>query len=67
MTMVITFPANPTAGQEFLPDNGVTYIWTGSYWSNAVPTQAGQAFYTVVGGSAATEIFNNTLDGGNGA
>ena len=65
--MAITFPINPALGQEYLADNGVTYNWMGSYWSNAVPTQAGTAFYTAVGGSAATEIFNNTIDGGNGA
>lgn len=65
--MVIIFPTNPTEGQEFLADNSVTYIWTGSYWSNKIPTQAGTAFHTAVGGFAATETFNNTLDGGNGA
>lgn len=64
MIMPITFPTNPTLGQEFLPDNGVTYNWTGSYWSGAVSIQAGRAFYTAVGGSADTNNFNNTLDGG---
>ena len=52
--MVITFPTNPELGQEFLADNGV-------------PTAAGTAFYTVVGGFANTETFYSTLDGGNGA
>jgi hypothetical protein len=65
--MTITFPQNPTLGQEYLADNGVTYNWIGTYWSNKVPTQAGTAFYTEVGGFADTEIFNRTLDGGNGA
>ena len=64
MTMAITFPTNPALGQEYLADNGVTYNWMGTYWSNAVPTAAGTAFYTAVGGSSATETFNNTLDGG---
>jgi hypothetical protein len=65
--MAIIFPSNPVVGQEFLPDNGVTYNWTGDYWSNKVPTQAGTAFYTAIGGSSATQTFNDTLDGGNGA
>ena len=67
MTMTITFPTDPALGQEYLADNGVTYNWMGTYWSNAVPTAAGQAFYTAVGGFADTEDFNSTLDGGNGA
>ena len=64
MIMAITFPTTPALGQEYLADNGVTYNWMGTYWSNAVPTAAGTAFYTAVGGSAASETFNNTLDGG---
>ncbi len=67
MTMTITFPENPALGQEFLADNGVTYEWQGTYWSNAIPTAAGRAFYTAVGGFADTETFDNTLEGGNGA
>lgn len=65
--MVIQFPQNPVTGQEFLADNGVTYLWMGTHWSNAVPTAAGTAFYTAVGGFANTETFNRTLEGGNGA
>jgi len=65
--MTITFPENPDLGQEFLADNGVTYNWMGTYWSNAVPTAAGTAYYTAVGGFANTETFNRTLEGGNGA
>jgi hypothetical protein len=65
--MTITFPENPNLGQEYLADNGVTYEWQGTYWSNAVPTAAGTAYYTAVGGFANTETFNRTLDGGNGA
>jgi hypothetical protein len=65
--MTITFPTNPQQGQEFLADNGVTYEWQGTHWSNAVPTAAGRAYYTAVGGFANTETFNRTLDGGNGA
>lgn len=62
--MAIIFPTNPTVGQEFLADNGVTYNWTGDYWSNLIPTNAGTAFYTSVGGFATSETFHNTLDGG---
>lgn len=65
--MAIEFPQDPALGQEFLADNGVTYEWQGTHWSNAVPTAAGRAFYTAVGGFANTETFNRTLDGGNGA
>ena len=65
--MAIIFPSTPTLGQEFLADNGITYNWIGTYWSTAVPIAAGTAFYTAFGGTAATESFNNTLDGGNGA
>ena len=67
MTMIITFPAIPTLGQEYLADNSVTYEWQGTHWSNSIPTAAGRAVYTVVGGVANTETFNSTLDGGNGA
>ncbi len=65
--MTITFPQNPQLGQEFLADNGVTYEWQGTHWSNAVPTQAGRAFYTAVGGFAHTETNDATLGRGNGA
>lgn len=65
--MAIIFPSDPVQGQEFLADNGVTYNWMGTYWSNAEPTRSGTAFYTAVGGSANTQTFNRTLDGGNGA
>ena len=65
--MTITFPQIPALGQEYLADNGVTYEWQGTHWSNKVPTQAGRAYYTAVGGMASTETFNRTLDGGNGA
>lgn len=65
--MTITFPQDPVLGQEFLADNGVTYNWMGTHWSNKVPTEAGTAYYTAVGGFANTETFNRTLEGGNGA
>lgn len=65
--MTITFPQNPVLGQEFLADNGVTYNWMGTHWSNSVPIRAGTAIYTEVGGFADTETFNRTLEGGNGA
>lgn len=67
MNMIIEFPQNPVPGQEFLGDNGVTYLWQETHWSNKVPTEAGTAYYTAVGGFANTETFNRTLDGGNGA
>ena len=65
--MAITFPTDPELGQEYLPDNGVTYLWTGSYWSSAAPTAAGKSKYTAVGGDAFTvfdDVFTNEIDGG---
>jgi hypothetical protein len=67
--MAITFPQNPTVGQEFLADNTVTYVWTGSHWNSGIPIHNGTAEYAVYGGSASSvynELLDNTLDGGGG-
>jgi hypothetical protein len=68
--MAITFPTDPTTGQEYVADNSVTYQWTGSVWSTLVPWLAGRSQYVADGG-AAEQTYNNTLDntidGGNGA
>ena len=66
MTAII-FPTNPTVGQEFVPSNGATYIWNGTYWSSIVAIEDGTSSYIYEGGTGETvynEIFDNTLDGG---
>jgi hypothetical protein len=67
--MALTFPTNPTIGQEFLADNTVTYIWNGSAWSSAIAIHNGTAEYATYGGSASSvynDLLDNTLDGGGG-
>ena len=67
--MALTFPTNPTVGQEFLADNTVTYVRTGSAWNSSIPIHNGTAEYAVYGGSASSvynELLDNTLDGGGG-
>lgn len=29
----LDFPANPSVNQKYTGDNGVTYVWTGTYWA----------------------------------
>jgi hypothetical protein len=63
----ITFPTNPTVGQEYIPNNSAVYVWVGNRWSSAWPIQNGQAYSVSEGGIAATvynELTDNTLDGG---
>lgn len=67
--MAITFPTHPTIGQEFLADNTVTYVWTGSLWNTSIPIHNGTAEYAYYGGSASSvynDLLDNTLDGGGG-
>lgn len=67
--MALTFPTNPTVGQEFLADNTVTYVWTGSAWNTSIPIHNGTAEYAYYGGSASSvynDLLDNTLDGGGG-
>ena len=67
---MITFPTDPTLGQEYVADNSATYQWTGNSWSTLTPWLAGRSQY-VADGSGAGFTYNdnldNTLDGGNGA
>lgn len=62
MTHPITFPANPTTGQQFLADNAVTYIWTGDRWSAVQAITRGQAQYTLDGGYSDFD-YNPLIDG----
>lgn len=62
----ITFPTDPTIGDDFLADNGSTYIWMGDRWSSAFSVIQGIAQPVIDGGHASP--FNlalyNTLEGG---
>ena len=63
----ITFPTNPTLGQEYIPDNAAVYVWVGDRWSTAHPVIHGQA-YSVAEGMYSDTVYNeltdNTIDGG---
>ena len=64
---MIVFPSNPVTGQEFLADNGVTYIWMGDRWSATQAILTGQAQYTIDGlyaGSEYNPLIDATIDGG---
>jgi hypothetical protein len=63
----ITFPQNPTVGQEYVPDNAAVYVWVGDRWSTAWPVVHGRANSVAEGGYADTvynELTDNTIDGG---
>jgi len=65
--MAIIFPENPVLGQQYLPTNTVTYIWTGDRWSSAIPIHNGSALYAIEGLDAELQYSNyldNTIDGG---
>jgi hypothetical protein len=50
--MALSFPLDPEIGQEYIGDNGVTYVWDGVKWAGQF-TQGGG---TAVGGVANIEI-----------
>ena len=65
--MALTFPTEPTLGQEYVADNSATYQWTGSAWSTQMPWLNGRAQFVADGGVAGFTYNNNldnTLDGG---
>ena len=66
MSMTITFPTNPVTGDEFLADNGSTYIWMGDRWSGSYAVVTGQAQPVFDGENASpyNSALDNTLDGG---
>ena len=67
MTHPIQFPTSPDPGDQYLADNGVTYIWVGSRWSAVQAITSGQAQYTLEGGYADFEYnssVDSTTDGG---
>lgn len=61
--MAIIFPTNPQMGDDFLADNGSTYIWTGNRWSGSAAVLSGVA-QPVFDGEYASSVPDNTLDGG---
>ena len=61
----LQFPSDPVLDQEFLADNGVTYIWAGNRWSSALGITQGRARY-IIDGQYSDSLMDNTLDG-NGA
>ena len=66
MSMTITFPPSPTLGDEFLADNGSTYIWVGNRWSgvHAVLTGQAQPVFNGLDASPYNSTTDNTLEGG---
>ena len=64
--MRITFPTNPATGDEFLADNGSTYIWMGNRWSGIYAVLTGQAQPVFNGETSSpyNSALDNTLDGG---
>lgn len=61
--MTIKFPTNPKTGDDFVADNGVTYIWMGDRWSGTHAVITGMA-QPVFDGEYSSSISDNTLDGG---
>ena len=43
----LDFPANPSLNQKYTGDNGVTYVWTGTYW--AAPGGGDDVYVRVAG------------------
>lgn len=63
----ITFPTATAQGQEYVASNGVTYIWTGTFWSSAKASETGKSFFVYDGGDSAyvyNELTDVELDGG---
>jgi hypothetical protein len=69
---MITFPTDPTLGQEFVATNGATYIWLGNRWNSVTAINNRTAAYILEGGDAYTWDtpennpldYDNILDGG---
>lgn len=64
---VITFPTATAQGQEYVAENGATYIWMGAYWSSHQANELGKSTLVYDGGDSAYEFNPLTdleLDGG---
>jgi hypothetical protein len=62
---VLQFPSDPMLNQEFVGDNGATYVWAGDRWSSALAIAQNKAKY-IIDGQYAESTMNIILDG-NGA
>ena len=63
----ITFPTATAQGQEYVAENGVTYIWMGAFWSSRQASETGRSFLVYECGDSAFEFNELTdieLDGG---
>ena len=60
--MTIQFPQNPTVGDDFLADNGSTYVWTGDRWTGVQAVLNGLA-QPVYDGEYADTTADITIDG----
>lgn len=63
----ISFPVNPTIGQDYLADNSVSYVWTGNRWSAKQAIETRRAQYALDGLYADSQydpLLDITLDGG---
>ena len=62
----LQFPSDPAVNQEFVGDNGVTYVWAGDRWSSALGIVQKKANF-IIDGQHADQSADNTLDGNYGA
>lgn len=62
---VLQFPSNPVLDQEFVGDNGATYIWAGDRWSSTLSIERKTAKFIIDGEYSGSPVYN-TIDG-NGA
>ena len=63
----LTFPLNPTIGQEYVADNAVTYIFMGNRWSAGHAITTKRSSFVIDGSYSDWEynpLIDNTLDGG---
>ena len=63
----LTFPTATAQGQEYVAANGITYIWTGTFWSSRQASETGKSFLVYEGGDSAyvyNELTDLELDGG---
>ena len=64
---MIYFPPNPTTGQDYVGQNGVTYTWMGNRWSGVNALAQGRADYFIDNGDASfiyNALRDAELDGG---
>ena len=63
---VLQFPSDPKLNQEFVGDNGATYVWAGDRWSSTLGIEQKKARF-IIDGQYSGSMMDNTLDGNNGA